>query len=131
LHLIASFRAVLTIRIDFQWISKSIAMSIAWYIQSIQSAFASALIGGLMIGRSFVKFCYAHDIKLGGMIKEDHNQTRLDEALSYVFAAIGFFFQFKMGFEVPSPFNLLLWPFGTAEYYIKWSITKRTGVDVK
>jgi len=113
-----------------RWITKSFAMSIAWYIQSIQSAFTSALVGGLMIGRSFCHFCSHHGYTLGGMIKPNHEDTQVDEVLSYVFAAIGFYFQYKIGFKVPAPFNLLLWPFGTAEYYIRWSVTKRTGQDI-
>lgn len=113
-----------------RWITKSIAMSIAWYIQSIQSAFTSALIGGVMIGRSFVHFCAHHGFELGGLIKPKHEDTMVDEILSYIFAALGFYFQFKIGFKVPSPWNLVLWPFGTAEYYIKWSITKKTGVEM-
>ncbi|CAB9526447.1 expressed unknown protein [Seminavis robusta] len=114
-----------------RWITKSIAISIAWYIQSIQSAFTSALIGGVMIGRSFVHFCNYRGIDLGGLIPAKHeDETAVDEILSYVFAALGFYFQFKIGFKVPSPWNILLWPFGTAEYYIRWSITKRTGMEV-
>ena len=111
----------------FQWITKSIAISIAWYIQSIQSAFTSALIGGLMIARSFCNFCYFHKIELGGLIKENHEDTVLDETLSYVFAALGFYFQFMIGFKVPAPFNMILFPFGWVETWIRWSITKKAG----
>ena len=99
----------------FQWITKSIAISIAWYIQSIQSAFTSSLIGGLMIARSFCNFCYAHGIGLGGMIKQNHEETVLDEGLSYLFAGLGFYFQFMIGFKVPAPLNLIFWPFNIAE----------------
>lgn len=83
-----------------------------------------------MIGRSFVHFCSHHGFELGGLIKPNHSDTFVDEILSYIFAALGFYFQFSIGFKVPSPFNLLLWPFGTVEYYIRWSITKRTGVEM-
>jgi hypothetical protein len=108
-----------------QWITKSIAMSIAWYIQSIQSAFASALIGGVMIGHSFVHFCAHRGITLGGLIPPRHQDTMVDEVLSYIFAAMGFYFQLRLGFKLPFPLNLVLWPFGTADYYIRWAITKR------
>jgi hypothetical protein len=110
---------------NVQWITKIIAMSIAWYIQSIQSAFASALTGGLMIGRSFVGFCVHRGIDLGGLIPARHQDTMIDEVLSYIFAVVGFYFQLRLGFKVPFPLNLVLWPFGTADYYIRWAITKR------
>jgi len=99
-------------------------MSIAWWIQSVQSAFTSALIGGLMVARSFCNFCYAHGIELGGLIKKDHKETAFDETLSYVFAVLGFVFQFQIGFKVPFPLNMVLFPFGWMETYIRWSITK-------
>lgn len=113
-----------------RWITKSIAISIAWYIQAIQSAFTSALIGGLMVARSFCNFCHHHGIMLGGLIKEKHEDTVLDEGLSYAFAALGFYFQFMMGFKVPPPFNLILFPFSWAETYIRWSITNKAGGGV-
>lgn len=39
------------------WICKSIAMSIAWYIQTIISAFTSALEGGLIMARTVQRVC--------------------------------------------------------------------------
>ena len=78
-----------------------------------------------MIGRSFVHFCSHRGIDLGGLIPANHQDTMVDEILSYVFAAIGFYFQLKIGFKVPTPLNLLLWPFGAAEYSIRWAITSR------
>jgi len=101
------------------WMCKSIAMSIAWYIQTIRSAFASALAGGLLMSRSTLYMLQ----KRGLFQKKDHSETHVDEFLSYIFAACGFYFQFKLGFDVPYPFNLILFPFEIAEYYIRWSIT--------
>jgi hypothetical protein len=34
--------------------------------------------------------------------------------------------QFKLGSKLLPPLNLVLWPFSMAEYYIKWSITKKS-----
>ena len=45
-------------------IAKSIGMSIAFYIHSVRSAFASALTGGLMIARAAYQACLDRDIKL-------------------------------------------------------------------
>lgn len=106
------------------WIAKSVAMWIAWYIQTVISAVASALTGGLMMARATYLFCVHRNIKLGGLIPEDHSASLLDEGLSYIFAALGFYFQFKMGFDLPFPLNFLLWPFQLGEYYLRWTITK-------
>jgi hypothetical protein len=102
-------------------------MSIAWYVQAVRSAFASALTGGLMMARAAYEALLIRNITLGGLIKEDHTQSYMDEAMSYIFAAMGFYFQFMLGFKVPFPFNVLLWPFHFAESYIRWSITSATG----
>ena len=48
-----------------------------------------------------------------GMVPNKQEDTYIDEILSYVFAAGGVYFQFKIGFDMPFPFNLLLWPLGT------------------
>jgi hypothetical protein len=103
-------------------------MSIAWYIQSVRSAFASALTGGLMMARATYQALVRRNITLGGIIKPNHAESVVDEVLSYVFAGLGFYFQLKLGFKMPAPFSWLLWPFELAEYYIRWSITKATGV---
>lgn len=113
-----------------RWIAKSISISIAWYIQAVQSAFTSSLIGGLMMARAFCHFCLLHGYDLGGLIKPNHEDIVLDEGLSYVFAAMGCFFQFKMNFTVPFPLNLVFWPANMAEQAIRWSITSKTGVKV-
>lgn len=100
------------------WIAKSIAMSIAFFIQSFVSGVASALKGGLMMAHATY-----HALRVRNMIQEvDLDKSKLDEALSYVFAALGFYTQLRSGFTLPTPLNILLWPFQLAEYYIRWSI---------
>jgi len=104
-------------------ITKCIAMSIAWYIQSVLSAFSSALTGGLMIGKAFHLFCLRRGYNPLGLIGESDKDSFLDEGLAYIFAALGFYFQFSLGFDVSFPFNLVLFPFEMAEFYIRWMIT--------
>lgn len=106
------------------WAAKSIAMTFAWTLQTIISAFTSALAGGLIVSRTFLKKCREKGIDFGGMIPKTDEETNIDEYLGYAFAAIGFYFQFRSGFGAPFPFNLVLWPLTMAEYYIRWSITK-------
>ena len=107
------------------WICKSAAMSIAWYIQRIISALTSAIRGGLMCTRALVKFAYRRGWKLGGLICEDDEDTYIDEVAGFLLAFLGFYFQWYLGFYVPFPLNLILFPFEMAESYIQWTITSR------
>mmetsp|Transcript_10620 Transcript_10620/g.17578 ORF Transcript_10620/g.17578 Transcript_10620/m.17578 type:complete len:330 (+) Transcript_10620:144-1133(+) len=106
------------------WAVKSIAMSIAWTIQTVISAVASAMTGGRMMGEAFYDFCAHRNWTLGGLIPANNADSYVDEAFMYLFAALGIYFQFKIQFDIPSPFNLLLWPLEVFEYYLKWTITK-------
>jgi hypothetical protein len=107
------------------WIAKSIAISIAFYVQSLVSGLASALRGGLLMARATYQFLVYRKINLFGLIPDDNSESVLDEALSYIFAGLGFYTQFRAGFSLPTPLNYVLWPFQVAEYYLRWSITKR------
>lgn len=108
----------LWISVILDYACKSIALSLAWYVQSVISAFHSAIRGGLMASRSFLRFLNGL-----GVIKFDEDQSQLDEYLGWTCAALGFYFQFTSGFSVPFPLNLLLWPFQVLETYIKWKIS--------
>jgi hypothetical protein len=105
------------------WACKSVAMSIAWYIQRVVSAFTSAIRGGLMCVRHLMKFANKQGITLGGFIPENDEDTYLDEVAGWSMAAIGFYFQYTLGFAVPFPLNILLAPLGILEWWIQWTIT--------
>lgn len=105
------------------WVGKSIGMSIAWTAQTIISALTSAMLGGLIISRTFLKFCRAKDIDFGGIIPKTDEETNIDEYAAYAIAVIGFYTQLRSGFSMPFPLNLFLFPLDVAEYYIRWSIT--------
>ena len=85
-------------------------MSMAWTIASIQIAFASSMNGGLMLARSSYKALLKRNIRLGGLIVDNHEDTSIDEYASYVFAALGLLFQLSNGLSLPFPFNFILWP---------------------
>jgi len=106
------------------WINKSIAMSLAWYIQSVISAFTSAVTGGLMMARALYSFCYHHKFTLFGLITNSDSDSYIDEMLSYGFAALGFYFQFMLNFDMPFPLNVVFLPFEIAEWWIRWTITE-------
>ncbi|GAX26004.1 hypothetical protein FisN_4Hh501 [Fistulifera solaris] len=109
------------------WTAKAIAIAIAFTIDSVVSGFASALKGGLMMAQATYQFLVFREIKLGGLVKSpDHNESSLDEGLSYVFAGLGFYFQLRSGFSLPFPLNFLLFPFRFAENWIKWSLIKNS-----
>jgi len=108
------------------WIARSIAISIAFYIQSVISGFASALKGGLMMAQATYQFLACRQL-FGLEISKNHNDSMLDEALSYVFASLGFYMQFQAGFSLPTPLNYILWPFQVMENYLQSSITKAGG----
>jgi len=99
------------------WFCKSIGMSIAWKIQSVISAFTSALAGGLIMSRAMLLIFYKGE--------KDHEDTSADEIASYVFAGLGFYFQYQMKFDAPFPLNVILWPVELAETYIRWAVTNK------
>ena len=55
--------------------------------------------------------------------KKDHEDTNADEIASYVFAGLGFYFQYNVGFSAPFPLNIILFPVEMAESYIHWTVT--------
>lgn len=97
------------------WLCKSIGISIAWKIQTIISAFTSALAGGLIMSRAMLLI-----ISNGN---KSHESTSVDEIASYACAGLGFYFQYNMSFSTPFPLNIILWPVELAEYYIRWAVT--------
>jgi len=97
------------------WFCKSIGISIAWKLQTVISAFTSALAGGLIMSRAMLII-----LSKG---KNDHEDTSVDEVASYVFAGLGFYFQYNMSFSTPFPLNIILFPVELAEYYIRWAVT--------
>lgn len=105
------------------WVTKSIAMSFAFYLQSIITAFTSALTGALIMSRATLKIMSTKGYTLGGLIPTDHKDTLIDEVTSYGLAFLGFTFQWKMNFSIPFPFNLFLVPVQFLENCIRWSIT--------
>ena len=95
------------------WGCRYIGISIAWSIQTYLSAFASAMAGGLMLARAVLVYS-----------GKNPAETMIDELSSYGFAIAGFYFQYLCGFHVRFPFNVVLLPVGTAEYWIRWTVTK-------
>ena len=96
---------------------KAIAMSIAWYIQAVISAYHSAIRGGLLCSRGLLGF--AHD---RGVLLQVSLEGYADEITGWLLAAMGLYFQIHMNFAVPFPLNLVLWPLELAEWNLRWYI---------
>jgi hypothetical protein len=99
-------------------ICKAIAVSVAWYLQTIISAFHSAMRGGLLLSRSLLKWANEN-----GHLTLNEEDTYLDELIGYSVAALGFYTQWMWGFGLPFPFNIVMLPFTLLEWYIRWSVT--------
>lgn len=102
-------------------------MSIAWYIQTVISAVTSAMTGSSIIADSFLHFCVTKGWTLKGLITKKRDDTYVDEVVMYLFAALGIYFQFSLNFDLPFPFNLIMWPAEVLEYYLRWTITNSKG----
>lgn len=100
-----------------RWTCKLLAIKFAWWMQSIISAFHSAIIGGLLFGTYVVDFL--KDKKIIHFSSED---SYLDEVIGWSLAGLGFLFQFWLGFHLPFPLNLFLWPLQLLEGFIVWSV---------
>lgn len=105
------------------WFVKSIAMSIAWTIQTVISAFTSAVQGGLIAARAILKIANKHGSDLFGFIPKDDTESYIDEIIGYGLAVLGFYFQFQMGFDIQFPLNIPLMPFEITEMWLRWYIT--------
>jgi len=106
------------------WITKSIAISIAWYIQTIISAVTSALQGSVMVSHALLTILMQRGITLGGLVKPKDDENKIDEVLAGILAVVGFYFQFSVGFDIEFPFNIPLLPFEVAEQYLRWTLAK-------
>jgi len=115
------------IPVILSWTCKTIGMSLAWTVTSIQAAFASSMQGGLMLSRSAIEALRKRNIRLGGLIKDNDEDTNFDEYAAYFFAAIGFLFQIKCGLNPPFPLNIILFPFKIGEWSLRYGVMKASG----
>jgi hypothetical protein len=130
------------------WVCKAMAMSLAWRIQRVLTAYTSAIAGGLMCARAL---CRIVQKQWGGIRRifgfpakqqkkakfsatqdassadPNFENTHLDEFLGYIIALCGLYSQIGQGFsfEVPFPLSLVTWPFDLAERWIQWQITRK------
>lgn len=107
---------------------KLLCIMLVWYLAKIRAAFYSGLRGGQMFAIAFFGFCH----KQGWMDRLsdslatkpfDPDQSYLDEALAFPFAALGIYFQLSLWFSLPFPLDWLLWPATLMERWLEVQIS--------
>lgn len=96
---------------------KCMAISVAWTLQRMLSAFHSAIRGGQMVTRNLMEYLSEMNI-----LHINHKETNLDETLGYGLAVIGFVVQLSWGFKLPFLLSILLLPVSMAEYALTWMV---------
>jgi len=99
------------------YLCKVIAITLAWWVQRIISAFHSAIRGGHMAGKGVVQLLHSR-----GFIKATPDDTYADEIAGYAIAAVGFLWQLSMGFHLAFYYKLLLLPFTFSECMLRWVV---------
>lgn len=108
---------------------KLVAILFAWWLQVLISAFYSALRGGRMFADALFDLLVEYDKlsiveALPGVSKPfDPNTSYLDEVVVYTLAALGFAYQFLVGFSLPFPLNIIFLPLEVLEWFLRWQIT--------
>ncbi|CAD7961959.1 unnamed protein product [Amoebophrya sp. A25] len=97
--------------IVFGWAGKIFAVWVACMLQTVISAFHSAIRGGQMFGVALVRY-----LNKTGKISHNEDESLMDEAAGYGAAGVGFLFQLYMGFSLPFPFWIVFLPASIAEY---------------
>jgi len=96
---------------------KFVAVTVAWTIQSVISAFHSAVRGGAVAAKGTL-----HYLNKYGFVAVNADDTYLDEVVGYAIALLAFLVQFYTGFRLPFPFNVLLFPLRVLETIVVWTI---------
>jgi hypothetical protein len=114
------------------WVSKGVAMNVAWRIQRVLTASTSAIAGGMMFARALMGMLNKRGVRVLGDVNElgPDETTLFEELVGFSVASLGFYTQMEcqaknnFSFEVKFPFILVTWPFDLAERWIQWYITK-------
>lgn len=104
------------------------AIIFAWYLQMIIAAVSSGLRGGRIFADGLVAFAVERDWmdKLPDWVAAkpyDPDKSFLDEVVMYSVAVAGIAFQIFLGFQLPFPINLVLWPLQVVEWVLRIQIS--------
>jgi hypothetical protein len=79
--------------------------------------------GGLLFSRNTLSYFGVIPRRVGGKEEvEDWFSTCVVALLAYSVAALGVWFQLSLGFALPFPLNILLFPLTAVEYLLVWLI---------
>ena len=98
---------------------KSVAVSIAWFIQRVVSAFHSAIRGSHMFANNVLEYLTI----MGYLQKTQREAMMLDTVIAPVLALIGLWYQFSQGFSLTFPLNIILLPFSMCEWFLMWAVS--------
>ena len=101
------------------YLVQAVTLSIAFTLTRIIQCIHSALMGGLLLARSALKFLAAKDI-----FHVDDKDTYADEIVGYGIAVVGILYQLTSKFGLPFPLNVLLWPLSVCEYLLVLLLAK-------
>lgn len=96
---------------------KTIAVTVAWLIARVISAYHSAIRGGNMFATNIIEY-----LNTMGYVKLNVADTHIDEIAGYLIAGVGLWFQLSMGFQLPFPLNVLMFPFTLLEWWFMWLV---------
>lgn len=97
---------------------KSFAVSMAWFLQRVVSAFHSAIRGSHMFAANVLEYL----VTMGYMQKSVRDSMHLDTIIAPALALLGLWFQYSRAFSLPFPLNILLFPFTLLEWFLMWSV---------
>ena len=105
-----------------------LAVIFAWYLQMIIAAVSSGLRGGRIFADALVALAVERDWmdKLPDWVAAkpyDPDKSFLDEVVMYAVAVAGIAFQIFLGFQLPFPVNLVLWPLQVVEWILRIQIS--------
>lgn len=103
---------------------RSIAISIAWFIQRVISAFYSAMRGGNLFAKGVFKFASRK-----GYTAPFDESSIVMSVVGIAMAIPGFYWQISSGFSMPFPLNILLLPVSTVEWWLTWMVNSATEVQ--
>ena len=102
---------------------KLFGVSIAWSLQMTISAFHSASRGAQLFARGSLAYAVRHKYLSPSAIDE---KGKVFNFFIVGLGCLGFWWQFWNGFSLPFPLNVLLFPLGWVEWYIRWTITSNS-----
>jgi len=102
---------------------RSAAISIAWFIQRVISAFYSAFRGANFFAHGLLMFASRNNYTA-----PFQENSIIYSGLTTLVGLIGFYWQISSGFSLPFPLNAIMLPFTMFEYFLTWMVNSSPDV---